>query len=272
MDHHSDQMWVIVETHDQQFAVSANDVREIVVLPDVTAVPNCRPQDRGVINLRGRILPVFDMRKQFGWQSIPDELRDFCKLMGQREEDHRNWLTALEKSVTEKTEFKLATDPTKCAFGQWYCSYKPQSPWIAGLLRKFEAPHAKIHALASAAQASVRRGDDAEAMRLIDGERESTLQEMVSLFQQLKQLMMDTMKEIVLIISNPQGAFGFSVDRALAVERISPEMIKEVPIDPSSRESGSLRRALQRSATGPPTMILEPALFLAPTHADPKGA
>ena len=53
MDHHSDQMWVIVETHDQEFAVSANDVREIVVLPDVTAVPNCRPQDRGVINLRG---------------------------------------------------------------------------------------------------------------------------------------------------------------------------------------------------------------------------
>ncbi len=65
-------------------------------------------------------------------------MEDFSKLMRQREEDHRNWLNELEKSVKEKSEFRLARDPHKCAFGRWYYSYRSDSPWMTAVLRKFE--------------------------------------------------------------------------------------------------------------------------------------
>ncbi|HEY0565436.1 MAG TPA: chemotaxis protein CheW, partial [Terriglobales bacterium] len=43
-------------------------VHEIVRIPDITAVPDTPEFVQGVINLRGRIVPVVDLRKRFGEQ------------------------------------------------------------------------------------------------------------------------------------------------------------------------------------------------------------
>jgi len=45
-------------------------VREIVRVPEITAVPNAPNYMEGVINLRGRIIPVVDLRKRFGEKVI----------------------------------------------------------------------------------------------------------------------------------------------------------------------------------------------------------
>ena len=41
-------------------------VREIIRLVDITPVPQMPPDIRGVINLRGKIIPVADLRVKFG--------------------------------------------------------------------------------------------------------------------------------------------------------------------------------------------------------------
>lgn len=41
-------------------------VREIVRVPEITAVPNAQEYVEGVINLRGKIVSVMDLRKRFG--------------------------------------------------------------------------------------------------------------------------------------------------------------------------------------------------------------
>lgn len=41
-------------------------VREIVRVPEITAVPNAQKYVEGVINLRGKIISVVDLRKRFG--------------------------------------------------------------------------------------------------------------------------------------------------------------------------------------------------------------
>ena len=239
----------------------AANVREILGMPDITAVPLCRPQDRGVINLRGRIIPLIDMRKQFGWRSVPEELDDFYKLMNRREEDHRNWLKELEKSVMEGTEFRLATDPHKCAFGQWYYSYRSNSPWITTLLRKFEPPHNRIHAIASSTSELVKTRDNDEARRLIEQTRNGELQGMVSLFQQLKELTRETVKELAMVITATQNTFAISIDRAVAVETIPTDLIKEMQTDVFSPECRFVRRVAERSTARSLTMILEPEMF-----------
>lgn len=50
----------------ETFGVPISMVREIVRVPEITAVPNAPDYIEGVINLRGRIIPVIDMRKRFG--------------------------------------------------------------------------------------------------------------------------------------------------------------------------------------------------------------
>jgi purine-binding chemotaxis protein CheW len=50
----------------ETFGLPIAMVREIVRVPEITAVPNAPDYIEGVINLRGRIVPVVDLRKRFG--------------------------------------------------------------------------------------------------------------------------------------------------------------------------------------------------------------
>jgi Chemotaxis signal transduction protein len=55
---------------DETFGVRIGSVREIVRVPEITTVPNARDTIEGVINLRGKIIPVIDLRKRFGQTQI----------------------------------------------------------------------------------------------------------------------------------------------------------------------------------------------------------
>jgi purine-binding chemotaxis protein CheW len=55
---------------EETFGVRIGSVREIVRVPEITTVPNAQETIEGVINLRGKIIPVVDLRKRFGQVEI----------------------------------------------------------------------------------------------------------------------------------------------------------------------------------------------------------
>ena len=57
---------VTFEVCGEEFAVDILAVREINRMLELTHVPQCPPEVEGVINLRGKIIPVIDLRKRFG--------------------------------------------------------------------------------------------------------------------------------------------------------------------------------------------------------------
>jgi purine-binding chemotaxis protein CheW len=52
----------------ETFGVPISLVHEIVRVPEITVVPDSPAYLEGVINLRGKIVPVVDLRKRFGQQ------------------------------------------------------------------------------------------------------------------------------------------------------------------------------------------------------------
>lgn len=50
----------------EEFGVRVVKVREIMGLQEITAVPQTPPHIKGVINLRGKVIPVIDLRLKFG--------------------------------------------------------------------------------------------------------------------------------------------------------------------------------------------------------------
>src|SRR5262245_58828981 len=54
----------------ETFGVPINLVHEIVRIPEITAVPESPDYVEGVINLRGKIVSVVDLRKRFGEKEI----------------------------------------------------------------------------------------------------------------------------------------------------------------------------------------------------------
>lgn len=51
-------------------------VREIVRVPNITAVPNAQKYVEGVINLRGKIISVMDLRKRFGESNVENNKKN----------------------------------------------------------------------------------------------------------------------------------------------------------------------------------------------------
>src|SRR5690348_7128588 len=50
----------------EEFAIRVLKVREIMGVQDITAVPQTPAHVKGVINLRGKVIPVVDLRLKFG--------------------------------------------------------------------------------------------------------------------------------------------------------------------------------------------------------------
>ena len=98
--------WAVVQAQSRSFAIATQDLREMVIMPEVAEVPNTGQFIRGVINLRGRVLPLIDLRKRIGLLTVAGENDAFCAMLDQREQDHRNWLNELESSVREGREFR----------------------------------------------------------------------------------------------------------------------------------------------------------------------
>ena len=53
----------------EEFGVPILDVREIIQMLDITPVPNAPKFVEGVINLRGQIIPIVDLRKRFNLET-----------------------------------------------------------------------------------------------------------------------------------------------------------------------------------------------------------
>lgn len=60
--------YLIFELGAEEFGVSVMRVKEIMKMQTITAVPKAPHSLRGVINLRGRIVPVVSIRRAFGME------------------------------------------------------------------------------------------------------------------------------------------------------------------------------------------------------------
>ncbi len=65
---------VTFKVDNEEFAVDILKVQEINKMIDITRIPNAPPFVEGVINLRGKIIPIVDLRKRLGFEG-----RDYDK-------------------------------------------------------------------------------------------------------------------------------------------------------------------------------------------------
>lgn len=61
-----DRQMVVCVVAGERYGIDVSRVHEIIRLPAITALPGAHPSMSGVINLRGRIIPIMDLRDRFG--------------------------------------------------------------------------------------------------------------------------------------------------------------------------------------------------------------
>ena len=65
----------------EEYGVAVLKVREIIRVPEITRVPNTPSYVEGVINLRGKVIPIMSMRKRFNLGEIERDKRTRIMVM-----------------------------------------------------------------------------------------------------------------------------------------------------------------------------------------------
>ena len=66
--------YITFKLGEELFAINVAQVREVLELPLITKVPTAPDYMRGVVNVRGKAIPVVDLRLKFGLPSTPDTI------------------------------------------------------------------------------------------------------------------------------------------------------------------------------------------------------
>ena len=78
----------------EEYGLEILKVREIIGYMDITAVPQTPPHVRGVINLRGQVIPVVDLRTKFGMDTI-EVTEETCIIVVEITQGTRNFQTGI---------------------------------------------------------------------------------------------------------------------------------------------------------------------------------
>lgn len=65
------EQYIVSRLGGEKHAINIRDIDEIIKMEHITGVPNSKPFIKGVINLRGRIVPVISMCRRFGIPETP---------------------------------------------------------------------------------------------------------------------------------------------------------------------------------------------------------
>ncbi len=68
--HNKEGKYLTFSMADEEYGISILKIKEIIGMMPITTVPQTPEFVKGVINLRGKVIPVVDLRTRFGMESI----------------------------------------------------------------------------------------------------------------------------------------------------------------------------------------------------------
>jgi len=233
--------YVVVDINRNHYGMSTDSTVELMggAMTQVTRVPHSPKYISGVLNHRGTIIPVIDMRSLFGFEPREAETQRLSQMFQTLKSDHVEWLNALQDAIFTDTAFTKATDPTQCNFGKWYETVLDGSstlgmliaddPILKSLIERFDSPHKKIHSIAEQVLALKSEGKVEEAMTRISSVKETELVEMCSLFDQILAVVESKLESMLVITEIGSRKAAVAVDGVSFVVDCNNDSIESLP-------------------------------------------
>jgi purine-binding chemotaxis protein CheW len=114
----------------EEFAIQVLKVREIMGVQDITAVPQTPQYVKGVINLRGKVIPVVDLRLKFGLPEIEYTQRTCIIVVQVRGEADRMLMGIIVDGVSEVLNLAAVDIENTPDFGEGVAT-----PYLLGMAK-----------------------------------------------------------------------------------------------------------------------------------------
>jgi len=101
----------------EEYGIEILSVVEIINLMDITDVPRTPEYVRGVINLRGKVIPVVELRKKFGMEPIEDTEETCIIVVNVQSGDIETQMGILVDTVSEVLDIEAESIEPPPRFG-----------------------------------------------------------------------------------------------------------------------------------------------------------
>ncbi len=184
---------------EQMLAVPVHNVLSVTQnLADLRPTPLKGRGLLGATQYRGKPVAIYDMAAMLDIVSGRQYKTELLDILQAREQDHLDWLDALEESIKTDAPFTKARDPHQCAFGKWYDHFTTRDTAFAEILERFDEPHRQIHALADELLELKSRGDEEEALYRLDIARNTVLRRLRKTFHHARVQLQESIRDVVL--------------------------------------------------------------------------
>jgi chemotaxis signal transduction protein len=213
------------------YAVNSKYIDGITTPPDeITPIPDSPAKYIGMLNVRGNVFPLLDMRKQFKLFSIDEEIADFAKEIERFIELHKHRLDVLKNAFAAggEPEFKTVSDVTKCEYSMWLEKKFHKKDKVYELLQKAEPAHRALHAfpaklyeIMSEDYLDPKKGKHEEGRALIE-DAEFDLQTFTDSLTEAEYNYRRRFRETIINLADGEDRIGILVDEVLGVGGIEP--------------------------------------------------
>ncbi len=184
----------------------------------------------GVVHYLTQPVTLYDFARLLGFPSLRETRSEIIQTLFAREQDHIDWLNALEVSLRTDADFTKARDPAQCAFGKWYANFKPTDEELAEIMAEFDEPHRRIHGLADRLLEMKSDGAVDEALELLADERRTTLSRLRRLFEHARTRIQDSIRPVVVYLTTDgsEPLVALRVDDVHSVASFTPDQVRPV--------------------------------------------
>ena len=98
--------YITFKLGDELFAINVAQVREVLELSQITRVPSAPEYMRGVVNVRGKAIPVVDLRLKFGLPQTADTVNSRVVVMELELDGETTVVGGIADSVHEVIELE----------------------------------------------------------------------------------------------------------------------------------------------------------------------
>lgn len=206
--------FVAFKIHEEDYCIASNVVSQMIIITDIKTMPKNPPCLLGILNVRGVIYPIIDLRILFDVELLETEINSFYTM----KQAHLDWVIALERSVKEDVPFTMARDPHQCKFGQWFYSYRATDENIISILNDIEEPHQKLHDQAGIVEKFLEDGNHEEAKAALNIAENICHKEIVPLLDQMIDAYRSMNRGMVILVEHEDTHVGLSVDTVTSIE------------------------------------------------------
>jgi len=197
---------------DRHFGI---DVKNILAFTDsfadIKSASHDEPGFIGYLDYRETLVQVYECATALRQPRERDRQESLIEELGVYQQAHIDWVDALTHSILEGKPFSKARDPHLCDFGKWYYNFTTDDDGLKGMLKKLENPHSQIHALADRIIAMRDAGQQEQAVRVLEIERDTTLKNLLRTLRSIQDYLRTNIHPVVLHITRDGQTPWFSL-------------------------------------------------------------